>query len=141
MKHEVIHLADFLWSERGLYLKKECDYDLLSDAIERYKQAIHKNIERLGSPTFHGLRRGILTLREYYTHRRFLPKPMSWTLEEFRNILLKCDFFECQILLFEIEQSLKHDNIKYLESAKNLFEAYRNLVRARKNELRYEVFL
>ncbi len=44
------------------------------------------------------------------------------------------------MLLFEIEQSLKREDIRYLQSFKALFEAYRYLLRARKNELRYETF-
>ena len=47
MKHEVIHLADFLGSERQLYVRRECDLDTFTDAIERYKTAIHTNIENI----------------------------------------------------------------------------------------------
>lgn len=69
MKHQVIHLADFLGRERELYLRHECDSDTLSDSIERFKAAIHTNIEKIGSTNFHELRKRIISLKEYYIRR------------------------------------------------------------------------
>ena len=82
----------------------------------------------------------MIALKEYYVRRSFFRKPHSWTIEEFRNLIQTYSFFECQILLLEIEHSLQHDNIRFLDTARVLFEGYRNILRARKNELRYELF-
>lgn len=83
MKHQVIHLADFLGRERELYLRHECASETLSNAIERYRDAIHTNIEKIGSPTFHELRIGIIELKNYYIRKKFLKRPVSWTQDEF----------------------------------------------------------
>ena len=117
MKHEVIFLADFLGNERRLYLKQECDSETLSECIDRFRDAVFQNIQKLGTPNFQKLRFGIACLKKYFFEYIFFSRrPEQWTIQEFESLIARCSFFECQILQKEIEEILdemKKNNKKY----------------------------
>lgn len=128
MKHGVIYLSDYL----GI---SNIPSSLIG-TITRYREAIAENISKVGTSHFQQVRNRIIALREYYVHRSFYGRPMSWTIAEFRYFSADCDVFECQLLLDEIHISLKHNNIRYLESAKVLFEGYKKVLEAKIYELK-----